>query len=163
MFPLAVCRLEIVDLGAVAEEPGQAVLGLVLLHQLAAVARGLQTPGPCFLPGGGAGAGLQGGSSAAPLDAAPGPAAAQLRQHLRLHVQGRLYSIRQAEGVDLPWKQMIKIKLRKNISEMGTSVHKRCVLKNSKTQSYLIIHRISRVKKILKKYVERTFFNNYII
>ena len=102
MFPLAVCSLKIVDLGAVAEEPGQAVLGLGLLHQLPAVARGLQTPGPCFLPGGGAGAGLQGGSSAAPLDAAPGPAAAQLRQHLRLHVQGRLYSIRQAEGVDLP-------------------------------------------------------------
>ena len=100
MFPLAVCSLKIVDLGAVAEEPGQAVL--VLLHQLAAVAGGLQTPGPCFLPGGGAGAGLQGGSPAAPLDAAPGPAAAQLRQHLRLHVQGRLYSIRQAEGVDLP-------------------------------------------------------------
>ena len=58
MFPLAVCSLEIVDLGAVGEEPGQAVLGLVLLHQLPAVARGLQTPGPCFLPGRSAGAGL---------------------------------------------------------------------------------------------------------
>ena len=136
MFPRTVCSLEIVDLGAVAEEPGQAVLLLGLLHQLAAVAGGLQTPGPCFLPGRGAAAGLEGGSSAAPLDAAPGPAAAQLRQHLSLHVQGRLDGVRQAEGVDLPWKY---------------------IFKNSKTQTYLIISRISRLKMTLEKYLEGTF------
>ena len=38
-----------------------------------------------------------------------------------------------------------------------TPIHKRWVFRNSKKQTYLIIPRVSRIKMILEKYVERTF------